>query len=73
MSLDPPVKATLSGWRARAWSGVRFLPLLMALALWWAAWPELSQLEAWELESLQKTGIGYFQPRFWLQGWIPME
>jgi O-antigen ligase len=70
MSLDPPVKATLSGWRARAWSGVRFLPLLMALALWLAVRPELSRLEAWELESLQKTRIGYFQPRFWLQGVI---
>jgi hypothetical protein len=70
MSLDPPVTTPLSDWRARAWQGVRFLPLLMALVLWWAVWPELSRLEAWELESLQKTGIGYFQPRFWLQGVI---
>lgn len=73
MSLDPPITEQLSAWRARAWPGVRFLPLLMVLALWSAIWPELSRLEAWELESMQKTGIGHFQPRFWVQGVIVPE
>ncbi|MBP6095214.1 MAG: O-antigen ligase family protein [Methyloversatilis sp.] len=70
MSLDPPVTAPLPLWQARAWQVMRFLPLLMVLALWSSLWPELSRLEAWELEGLQKTGIANFQPRFWVQGVI---
>jgi hypothetical protein len=68
MSLDEPAVMELRAWQMRVWKVLRFVPLLLTLALWMAIWPELSNLESWELETLQRTGAGHFQPRFWLQG-----
>lgn len=70
VSLDAPADTALSGAPARAWTVLRFAPLAMALALWWAVWPELSNLEPWELETWARTGAAHFQPRYWLQGVI---
>lgn len=70
VSLDEPATAKLSARRANAWKVLRFAPLLLALALWSAVWPELSRLDEWELEAWKKTGVGHFQPRYWLQGVI---
>lgn len=68
LSLDasPPVR--LTALQSNLWKVIRFAPLAMMLILWWAIWPELSNLEAWETETFERTGAGHFQPRFWLQG-----
>jgi putative inorganic carbon (HCO3(-)) transporter len=68
LSLDqsPPVR--LTALQSNLWKVLRFAPLAMMLILWWAIWPELSNLEAWETETFERTGAGHFQPRFWLQG-----
>ncbi|WP_439535142.1 O-antigen ligase family protein [Methyloversatilis sp.] len=70
VSLDesPPVRLTAI--QENQWKVLRFAPLVMMLILWWAIWPELSNLEPWETETLDLTGVGHFQPRFWLQGVI---
>jgi len=70
MSLDesPPVR--FNAIQENLWKVLRFAPLAMMLTLWWAIWPELSNLEPWETETLALTGVGHFQPRFWLQGVI---
>lgn len=52
------------------WKVLRFVPLLMAIFLWAAVYPELSDLGEWESETLMQTGVNHFQPRFWLQGVI---
>jgi putative inorganic carbon (hco3(-)) transporter len=70
LSLDAPAQPRLDGWRARAWPVVRFVPLAVALLLWWSVRPELSRLEAWEYECFKLTGVRHFQPRYWGQGVI---
>lgn len=52
------------------WGVLRFVPPLMAILLWAAVSPELSDLGEWESETLKQTGVNHFQPRFWLQGVI---
>lgn len=54
----------------KLWGLMRFFPFLMAICLWVAVSPELSDLDGWENETLVQTGVNYFQPRFWLQGVI---
>jgi len=73
VSLDAPTAAGFTGIRAKAWLVLRFTPLAMTLVLWWAVWPELSNLEPWELQTWERTGAAHFQPRFWLQGVIFRE
>ncbi len=70
VSLDEPATVAFTARPALVWKVLRFVPLALVLTAWWAVWPELSQLEAWEKESWQKTGAWQYQPRFWLQGVI---
>lgn len=70
LSLDEPPAVRLSALQLNQWKVLRFAPLAMMLTLWWAIWPELSNLEPWETQTLALTGVGHFQPRFWLQGVI---
>lgn len=70
LSLDEPLAVRFSALQLNLWKVFRFAPLAMMLILWWAIWPELSNLEPWETETLARTGVGHFQPRFWLQGVI---
>lgn len=70
VSLDESSPVRLTAVQENLWKVLRFAPLAMMLILWWAIWPELSNLEPWETEALDITGIGHFQPRFWLQGVI---
>lgn len=51
----------------------RILPLGFLVLVWGQLilmWPELSRFSAWELESLEATGVPMYQPRYWLQGVI---
>lgn len=70
LSLDEPARPVLSGAMVRIWPAARFLPLVMAIGLWCAIWPEFSRLEAWEEEVWEHVGVGRYQPRFWFQGLI---
>lgn len=70
LSLDEPAGPVLSGAMARIWPAARFLPLVMAICLWCAIWPEFSRLQAWEREVWEHVGVGHYQPRFWFQGLI---
>lgn len=67
LSVNQPAQLN-EGAPVAAWRFLRFAPLLMAVALWWAINPELSSLEAWEQETFEVIGVGHYQPRFWLQG-----
>lgn len=68
LSLDRRAKTNTGSLTVRMWSLLRFSPFVMSITLWWVIWPELSNLESWEAQTLQQTGVEHFQPRFWLQG-----
>lgn len=70
LSLDEPSRLASSGAMARIWPAARFLPLVMAVGLWYAIWPEFSRLDAWEKEVWEQVGVQHYQPRYWFQGLI---
>lgn len=72
LSVNQPAQLN-EGAPVAAWPFLRFAPLLMAVALWWAINPELSSLEAWEQKTFEVIGVGHYQPRFWLQGVVLVQ
>jgi len=68
LSLDRRAQNNTGPLTVVMWSLLRFSPLVMSITLWWVIWPELSNLESWEAQTLQQTSVEHFQPRFWLQG-----